>query len=458
MNKKNYFKILRDELKRRNVANIEDIIEEYEDLIYQKMKEGKTEDEAVRELGSIEELANSYGRVKVEEGKADYVKFILLQVINLIVGFAIIGSLILVALSFIAVMISMGVVSIIAIVKLLTGAFLSIGSVLMVLAICALTVFLIGLFAILTRLIFIIVYNYIIYNINALKKKKLLYKKVRVGKIIPTITAVSLLLVTTLTISSAAIERQNWDNQAYEVLETISYNSNDSFGFLNSGNIKLLDENIEFEFEDVDKIDVTGINVIIEKGKENKVESNYEIGYEIVNDELIITVDDKYVGFSTGFNFFNSTNYPELVITLKDEMEVIKVDSVNVEITDVEAKEYSIDAVNLYIQLAKNDDEFDIRIDSINLEGYFKDLEIGEMKIDLINSEIEFTNVNITNFTASTINIDLEVLSSEFGLMDVSDSLNVDIDLEDSIIEVLLGKDFLDDFDIDNRSEINSVK
>ncbi len=448
MNKKNYFKILRDELKRRNVSNVEDIIEEYDDLIYQKMKEGKSEDEAVRELGSIEDLANSYGNVNTPEGKEDYAKFILLQFVNLIIGFAIIGALISLVLGFGAIIISLVVVSTVALVKLLTGAFVTISSVLMVLTIVAVSIFLSGLFAMLIRLIFIITYNYVLYNINLLKKNKIMYKKVRIGKVIPTITAVSLLFTTTLAISAVVIEGNGWKTQVREVVETVSV----SIDLVDGNRVELLDDNIVVDFDEVKNLNVDAPNIIVQSGDENKIEANHEFDYKIVNETLIIEGPEF-----NGMSFF-SNDYPEIVITVKDEFDLIEINAVNGEIYNVLAKEYNIDAVNLYMELNDSKKEFDITVDAVNLEMYLDDLKVGEMKIDAINTELEFGNVGVDNFKSDTVNLDFEISDSNFDMMDIKKSLNVDVSLEGSTINTFYGKDYFEDVDLDDDSKIKTIK
>lgn len=58
MNKKDFLKSLEKKLSILDEQEIKDIINEYEDIIDQKVKDGKTEEEAVKEFGSIDELAS----------------------------------------------------------------------------------------------------------------------------------------------------------------------------------------------------------------------------------------------------------------------------------------------------------------------------------------------------------------------------------------------------------------
>lgn len=58
MNKKDFLDKLRKKLSILNDEEIEDIINEYEGYIDEKLNEGKTEKEAVKELGNVNEIAN----------------------------------------------------------------------------------------------------------------------------------------------------------------------------------------------------------------------------------------------------------------------------------------------------------------------------------------------------------------------------------------------------------------
>ncbi len=71
MNKNIFLKQLESELKERSVENIEDIMSDYEDYIFQKIKEGKSEEEVLSDLGSLQDLADSYGEKKVESDSTD---------------------------------------------------------------------------------------------------------------------------------------------------------------------------------------------------------------------------------------------------------------------------------------------------------------------------------------------------------------------------------------------------
>lgn len=58
MNKKDFLKSLEKKLSILDEQEVKDIINEYEDIIDQKVKDGKTEEEAVKEFGSIDELSS----------------------------------------------------------------------------------------------------------------------------------------------------------------------------------------------------------------------------------------------------------------------------------------------------------------------------------------------------------------------------------------------------------------
>ncbi len=72
MNKRNFLKILDQKLSVLSETERKDIINEYQDIIEQKVKHGKTEEEAVKEFGNIEELTLEI--LKVYKINPDYNK------------------------------------------------------------------------------------------------------------------------------------------------------------------------------------------------------------------------------------------------------------------------------------------------------------------------------------------------------------------------------------------------
>ncbi len=89
---------------------------------------------------------------------------------------------------------------------------------------------------------------------------------------------------------------------------------------------------------------------------------------------------------------------------------------------------------------------------------YLDDLKVGEMKIDAINTELEFGNVGVDNFKSDTVNLDFEISDSNFDMMDIKKSLNVDVSLEGSTINTFYGKDYFEDVDLDDDSKIKTIK
>lgn len=72
MNKREFLKSLEKKLSILDEQEIKDIINEYEDIIDEKVKDGKTEEEAVKEFGSIDELATEI--LKTYKLNAKYTK------------------------------------------------------------------------------------------------------------------------------------------------------------------------------------------------------------------------------------------------------------------------------------------------------------------------------------------------------------------------------------------------
>ncbi len=450
MNKKNYFKILRDELKRRNVKNIDDIIDDYEDLIYQKMKEGMSEEEAVRELGSIEELANSYGEAQPQKGEVDYLKFGLLQLFNLIVGFALVVSLIGIGVGLLGGIAFSIFILVISLINIVNGALISMSALLMLFSIIAGSTFSIGILVILTKLIFILVYNYILYNINIIKTNKLVYKRIKVKKLELITVAISLVVMVTFFASSIAVGRDNWRNYANEMLGEMSYHS--------GNNREILTNEEEFEFsEEVKVFDIEGVDVVIQKGAQNSVVSNYELMYEIDGDTLRIMEDDFSVDFEIDFNFFEKNPY--VIITTTNDLDLIDVSAVDVEIYDVYATSYNIDAVDLDFELnsKKMYEAYDFVLDAVDADIVLNNVEFEEIDIDAVDVNIELIDAFVKSISVNLIDAEIEMYNSEVTTLDVSGVLDVDIELNDSIIDTLKTDDFMGaDVEKDSNSRINN--
>ena len=75
MNKKVFLEKLRKKLKILNKNELEDIIEEYEDHINEKVASGKTEEEAVKDFGDFEELVKEIlSAYKISEDYEETIK------------------------------------------------------------------------------------------------------------------------------------------------------------------------------------------------------------------------------------------------------------------------------------------------------------------------------------------------------------------------------------------------
>jgi len=69
MTKNEYLEELKKELKKYNVADIDEIIADYEEHFNYKSEEGKTEEEIVRKLSSPENLAKEYSKIDAHVNK-----------------------------------------------------------------------------------------------------------------------------------------------------------------------------------------------------------------------------------------------------------------------------------------------------------------------------------------------------------------------------------------------------
>lgn len=432
MNKKEYLRILKQELKDRNIKNIDDIIEDYDDLIYQKMQAGKSEEEAVKDLGPVVALANSYGKSQVVYSEKDAMKFILLQIFNLIVGFAIIFSAIAIMLSFIVVNISLIIFIVVMSFHLLTGAFTTLSTIFIALSFIAGSIFVMSIIGALLKVLYLLIHNYILYNINTLRTKKFLYKKIRVKKFVLITSAVSFVLAIALGSISVASSDGGWTNNTLGILNKVSYSSYDDI---------ILEENEEIEFdEEIDSIKIDGFNVLVKHGSENKVKFNYEIDYEIDDNELIIknNIKDKFLDFDF---ITTKSEYPTLVVTTKNDIINLEVEAIDVEINNIGASEYKIDAINAEFDEENIYDKIgiNISIDSIDFNGEFKNFDIEDLEIDAIDLEINFVDSNIEK-------------------LDLEECISVAIDLENTNIKYLYETEFIHDIDMDSKSNIRNRK
>ncbi len=75
MNKKVFLEKLKKKLKILNKDELDDIIEEYEDHINEKVASGKTEEEAVKDFGDFDELVKEIlSAYKINEDYEESVK------------------------------------------------------------------------------------------------------------------------------------------------------------------------------------------------------------------------------------------------------------------------------------------------------------------------------------------------------------------------------------------------
>ena len=72
MNKKKFLKILEEKLQILSEEEINDILNEYKDTIEEKVKHGSSEEEAVADFGSVEELSREI--LKAYKINPDYSK------------------------------------------------------------------------------------------------------------------------------------------------------------------------------------------------------------------------------------------------------------------------------------------------------------------------------------------------------------------------------------------------
>ena len=82
MNKKSFIKKLKNNLNVLEESEVKDIIEEYSDIIDEKIKDGKTEEEAIKDFGDINELSKEILKVMKIRKLAKNLKKILKKVLK----------------------------------------------------------------------------------------------------------------------------------------------------------------------------------------------------------------------------------------------------------------------------------------------------------------------------------------------------------------------------------------
>lgn len=443
MNKKEYLNKLKLELKKRSVTNISDIIADYDELIEIKIREGKSEIEAINELGSIEELANAYGEKSKIPGEKNIYKFILLQVFNVLFGFAIVFSLIAVALSFVAVIFAFVITGIFGVVQLVQGDFSTLPTIFLALTIVVTTFFGIGIMIMLIKILYIGIYNYVIININTIKENKLTYKRLRIKKIIVIATAASFVLMVVFGTISAITGYGEYKTTAVEVIDNFSYNSiNDEYNI--QDNMKVLE--------------VEGVNVEIRSGygTGNSVIANSKVSIEETSEKTVIKANDssnKHTDLIDKYVFS-----PTIIVTINNDLEELIVDGVNVEIDNVLAVNNTINGINTEVDVIKNQDVKELIVNSTNTDINLERTNVENVNVKGKNIDSSFDRSIIGNITADGINSSIELDRAEVSVVDITKNTTVELSLERSIINELLGKSITTNIDKDLNSEIRALK
>ncbi len=469
MKKNDYLSQLRVELKKRNVKNVEAIIEDYDDLFYQKVNDGKNELDIIKELGSPSYVASLYGDSQPQQGSSDILKFILLQIFNLIIGIPILSVIISFIIGFVVIIVTSIATFAVTIYGVLVNTFTVWEASAVVITIALFTIFCISLSIILLKLCYMLIYNYILYNINLLKKNKLYYGRIRASKALLITTSVSLLLAIVATSVTAALFRSS---NNYVDFSDLVYKMS-----ITSVNVES-ELSVVNEFDDsIKNIEINGVpNVEIVHGDENKIESNYAIDYRFFDDTLII--DDSINGRMT-FGFFDEGQ--NIVITTTNEIETLSADAINIEITDVNAEEYMINAINVDIDEEDSDNIKFIDVTSTNLDLNVAASKLTnnelKVKIDTINCDALIENYNLKVYTVDAHVIDTELnnvvsekiyIDAPTGTFEISDSkldkfdvksLAVGyLELENSTIDKLVYDKYKLVIDSDEKSKYKEFK
>ncbi|MFV0498877.1 MAG: HAAS signaling domain-containing protein [Bacilli bacterium] len=462
MNKKEYLKNLSEELKGRNIKNIEDIIDDYDDLIYQKMQQDLSEEDAINELGSVKDLADSYGTTHSSTNNkksGSNMAFIILQVFNVFVGIAAFFGIVGVIFGIIGGIVGLSVSSVIMLILLVTGTFSSVATNLIAVAIALLCVFGVVFLIVLSKLLYKLLYNYVIFNINMIKEKKCIYKKIRVKKYALIVLATSFSLSLIAFVVGFSVSGDYWLNDGMKfIAESQGYNQN-----CDSTNPQIYELK-----DDIKSLTITGVDVEIVYGVENKVEYDCELNLASENGELIVSSKTNDSGFSRLIsiddNLYRETgnflNRPLVKITTNKDFERIEVNNSNyVDIQDVHSENYFINSyrTELKLESSKNIEHNDLEINSTEFNV---ELENNSFEsIDLIgnNGEMYLKNMNMDVLNVNAYNLNLDTHNVNSNEIDLSDVQLAELELNNTKIVDLNYDEEYHELSCDENTKIEDI-
>ncbi len=437
MNKREYIRQLRRELKNRKVNSIGDIITDYEDLIEIKIREGLTEEEAVESLGPVEDLANAYGEKQKVTGDSNILIFAVLQVFNIMFGLGVLAVVFSVAFVAAVMFVCALVVIAITIVNLITGGLTGLIVIMFALGIISAMLFIMAFSYIVAKTTIILVYDYIILNVNLIKTKKVPYKRLLFKKYLIIFTVVSFIVSSAFSIFGGVVSVYKGTSYINEVMIKLSY----------------VDERKETEYEisdDITAIDVDGMNVIFEKGSENKVVTNHKVDYFEDDGKLYITDTDQSVLKNFGLTFLDEPKTIRVITNI--ELEEVTVNSVNFEFTDIKTNYLEANAVNVNV-VSEELEDASIIIDSTNTSLTVEESVIRKISINSVNADVEIDESEVRDIEIDSTNTELLLIDSVVEFLKF-DGFNSELILERSVINKFDNNTNVKDLDADSNSEI----
>ncbi len=437
MDRKQYFDELRRELNKGNVSNIEEIINDYEDLLQAKLDDGFIESEVLEQWESPQEVAKQYfedgttpnqPRENKQAAKTEnIIYFIILQVLNVSFIPALLGILIAI-LSFLLIIPLTLLFSVVVIyifgVKidyfdraLFVDKLENVSTIGYIGIAILCIIFLVLTIKVTYKYIvfaYRLIHNYITYNVNLIAENKRQYLKIQKKRfeVLSFIGAIVVLygIIIAVTLFIGIDER---------IMISFDDDSNQAVYNL-TGKI----ENIE----------VNGnANVTITYGDENSITYNGDqavLDYKIINNTLVVDVDDNWY-----WRFFDwELSAGDLVIVVKNDLDSVEISGLVVEVYDNSANEIIIDGVDVYID-SESDELESVDINSLSADVYVANaVDLNTIDIDGVDITLESNNAIIDDINVDGVDVDSLFVDSTIENYDVN-AVDIETELDDSTIK-----------------------
>ncbi len=442
MDRKEYFILLEKELKKRNVSDYQEIISDYEDLLNEKINDGYFEKEVLDEWGHPSNIALQFNSSYKESNdtsdiskkpiqpttqrKPKVVQFVVLQVLNIFlipiliaIFFASLSTMIIPAIllftTVLVFVIGLGADTFNEVILSdlfgSLGAFSKIAIVILFIFIVAITFRFIFTFCI---IYYRIVRNYVVYNINLIKSKKIKYKK-----LFNKFSQFILFLILGIIL--------------YGTLFSTSYITDYSLKpfMLSSGEGITEEYVIHDEILDID-VDVNS-SVKIIHGKDNKLiytGKQKNLNYSLRNGILEIDNDGNIIWDILTLDF----NAGELVIELNDSVDSIIINGVDINVNGVEFEDLELNGVDVYVDVKSRKTRY-VDINSVDLELSIEDANrINEVNVDTVDMTLDLVNSNTEEINIDAVDATTYIENSVISYYEVN-AVNVNTNLLNSLIK-----------------------